>query len=186
MPTSNRYGLKFVLLIVLPFALSAIGILWATFNMLDGISTGANTQQHLHTRQVVMSAFKSAEKRLYGIMADNAYWDDAVRNSYGSIDDQWMYDTWGVGTEDINYDAMFIVEKDGTTVTGYREGQKLEAGGDYIGAVLPVCWRTCRRIQDLRGRDHALEYTGRRRQSRRGPDPADERRHSCRSRNRAC
>lgn len=138
MLTSNRYGLKFVLLIVLPFALSAIGILWATFNMLDGISTGANTQQHLHTRQVVMSAFKSAEKRLYGIMADNAYWDDAVRNSYGTIDDQWMYDTWGVGTEDINYDTMFIVEKDGTTVTGYREGQKLDSGAaNYIGAVLP-------------------------------------------------
>jgi len=137
MGLSNRYGFKFILLIVLPFALSAMGILWTTFNMLDGISTGANTQQHLHTRQVVMSAFKSAEKRLYSIMADNAYWDDAVRNSYGTIDDQWMYDTWGVGTEDINYDAMFIVEKDGTTVTGYREGQKLDSGAaDYIGAVL--------------------------------------------------
>lgn len=138
MRASNRYGFKFVLLIVLPFALSAMGILWATVNMLDGISTGANTQQHLHARQVVMSAFKSAEKRLYGLMTDNALWDDAVRNSYGTIDDQWMYDTWGVGTEDINYDAMFIVEKDGTTVTGYREGLKLDgAAADYIGAILP-------------------------------------------------
>ena len=138
MGLSNRYSVKFVLLIVLPFTLSAMGILWATFNMLDGISTGANTQQHLHARQVVISAFKSAEKRLYGVLADNALWDDAVRNSYGTIDDQWMYDTWGVGTEDINYDAMFIVEKDGATVTGYREGQKLDsAAADYIGAVLP-------------------------------------------------
>ncbi len=134
----RRPGLKFILLIVLPFTLSALGILWTTFSMLDGISTGANTQDNERTRQVVSSAFKSAEQRLYSILTDNARWDDAVRNSYGPIDDQWMYDTWGVGTEDVNYDAMFIVEKDGRPVTAYREGEKLDTGAaDYIGMALP-------------------------------------------------
>jgi diguanylate cyclase (GGDEF)-like protein len=134
----RRPGLKFVLLIVLPFTLSALGILWTTFDMLNGISIGANTQDNERTRQVVSSAFKSAEQRLYSVLTDNAHWDDAVRNSYGPIDDQWMYDTWGVGTEDVNYDAMFIVERDGRPVTAYRKGKKLDtAAADYMGTALP-------------------------------------------------
>ncbi|MGQ0485955.1 MAG: putative bifunctional diguanylate cyclase/phosphodiesterase [Hyphomicrobiales bacterium] len=134
----HRPGLRFVLLIVLPFTLSALGILWTTVNMLNGISTGANTQDNERTRQLVRSAFKSAEQRLSSIMTYNAHWDNAVRNSYGLIDDEWMYDTWGAGTEDVNYDAMFIVEKDGRPVTAYRKGHKLDTGAaDHVGAALP-------------------------------------------------
>ncbi len=138
MGVTNRSGIKFVLLIILPFALSAFGILWTTFGMLDGISTGANTQDSERTRQVVNSAFKSAEERLYNIMADNVRWDDAVRSSYDPIDVQWIYDTLVVGTKGADHDAMFIVERDGRPVTGYREGRKLDTGAaDYIGADLP-------------------------------------------------
>ena len=105
--------------------------------MLDGISSSVDSQEAARTWQAVQSAFRAAEERLAGTVTDNAHWDDAAIQSYRSIDKQWMYDTWGVGTTDINYDTMYIVDADGKLVVSYSQGEPFTLPADaYFGNVL--------------------------------------------------
>lgn len=123
---SLRPGLRFLLIIVFPMILAASGIMWTSVGMLNNISHGANRQEHERNVEVVCSALASAARRIATLASDNAYWDDAVRNTYGTVNDEWMYETWGVGSGGDLYDAILVVEANGGYVTGYFKGEKSE------------------------------------------------------------
>ncbi len=120
----DRTGIQLLALIALPLIIAALGMTWSTSRMLDGISASVNKQEDARAWQAVQSAFDAAQERLAGVMADNANWDDAVQHSYGPIDFNWMFDTWGIGTSlMVNYDTMYIVDARGKPLISYRQGE---------------------------------------------------------------
>jgi diguanylate cyclase (GGDEF)-like protein len=131
-------GLRAVLLIALPLILAGAGMMWSTARMLDGISQSVNAQEHARAWEAVNSAFDSALEHLAGVMADNAHWDDAVVNAGVRQNHDWIDTMWGVTTVDENYDVMFVVAPDGTTLSAYRKGiEGAVVANSYLGPALP-------------------------------------------------
>ena len=133
----NRREINFFLLISLPLVIAAMGMMWDTSKMLDGISVSVDRQEESRTWQAVQSAVGAAEERLVGTVTDNAHWDDAVRHSYGPIDADWMFATWGVTTTDINFDTLYIVDAKGGVLYSCQRGVKSKfSPQSYFGEAL--------------------------------------------------
>lgn len=133
----TRHDIRLFSLIVLPIAVAMLGMHWGITRILDGISESVNRQEAARTWQAVQAAFASAEDRLAGTVVDNAHWDDAAVQAYGPIDDKWMYDTWGIGTADINYDTMYIVDARGTAITSFHRGEPFKLSAErFFGGSL--------------------------------------------------
>jgi diguanylate cyclase (GGDEF)-like protein len=126
MVSLNRRKASLALLVALPIAIASLAMLWSSHRMLNGIAQSVDQQEAKRTWQAVKSAMASAQERLAGTVADNAHWDDAVLQSYGKIDPDWMYDTWGVGSDDINYDTMYLVDAKGDVISAFQNGETLD------------------------------------------------------------
>jgi len=130
----KRNRLLPLVLTILPLLLVGVGGLWGTRYMLQGIASNINEQEYEHTAQTVQSAFRALERQFAGLMVDNAPWDDAVANTYGTPNPQWLYDTWGISTQDANYDTSFILASDGSVIAAFQAGASFStAPEDYFG-----------------------------------------------------
>ena len=137
MVSLSRRKASLALLVALPIAIASLAMLWSSHRMLNGIAQSVDQQEAKRTWQAVKSAMASAQERLAGTVADNAHWDDAVLQSYGKIDPDWMYDTWGVGSDDINYDTMYLVDAKGDVLTAFQNGEVFDVPADtYFGRAL--------------------------------------------------
>lgn len=136
------YGWKFILTIALPLLLASLSVALLTFELIGRVSTGANVEDRERTKEIAGSALAAVQQQLANTAIDNAYWDDAVRRVYGTLDGDWVKETWGASSETgINYDAMFIVDRDVLeTVAGYRKGQafKLDTKDFFAGKLEPL------------------------------------------------
>ncbi len=133
----NKRDINFLLLISLPLVIAAMGMMWDTSTMLDGISVSVDRQEQSRTWQAVQSAVGAAEERLAGTVRDNAHWDDAVTQTYGPIDAEWMFTTWGVVTTDINFDTVYVVDAKGKVLYSSHEGvQSRFSPQSYFGDAL--------------------------------------------------
>ena len=135
--------INFILLISLPLVIAAMGMMWGTSRMLDGISVSVNRQEESRTWQAVQSAIGAEQERLAGLVRDNAYWDDAVTQTYGPIDTEWLFATWGVTTTDINFDTMYIVDAKGKVLYSSHNGvQSRFSPQSYFGEALQQILKT--------------------------------------------
>lgn len=133
----ERREFRLALVIGLPLIIAAAGMVWAMSQMLDRMAESVNTQERVRTWQAVQSAIHATRGSLTGIIVDNARWDDAVDQAYGPIDADWMFNTWGVGTDDINYDTMFLVDAAGNSLISFRHGERFEeVPANYYGSAL--------------------------------------------------
>ena len=131
----KRFGL--LGLIVLPVLVAAGGMLWSSATMLKGIAQSVDQQEAERSWHAIKSALGAAQERLSGTITDNAKWDDAATHAYGPIDQDWIYNTWGVGTSDVNYDTMYIVDNLGRSIISYQNGQlSTLPATDYYGEAL--------------------------------------------------
>ena len=139
----NRREINFFLLISLPLVIAAMGMLWGTSKMLDGISVSVDRQEASRTWQAVQSAMDAAEERLAGTVRDNALWDDAVTQTYGPIDAEWMFATWGVTTTDVNFDTIYIIDAKGKVIYSCHNGvQSTFSPESYFGEALQKILKT--------------------------------------------
>lgn len=120
------YGWRFVLTVAVPLLLASLGVGALTYDLITRVSTGANLEDHNRTDQIVKSALKAAQQQLANIATDNSLWDDAVRQIYADLNEDWLAETWGVGTVDgVNYDAILIVDRSfPKPVAGFLKGKK--------------------------------------------------------------
>jgi diguanylate cyclase (GGDEF)-like protein len=131
----KRVGLKFVLTIAVPLLLASLGVFYLTTDLIGRVSTGANQEDHERTKQVVESAFKASQQQLANITTDNSFWDDAVRNIYGTPNLEWATTSWGDASESgINYDMAFVVDRSQSeTLVGFQSGKEFKANiGTYF------------------------------------------------------
>jgi len=133
--TALRNRLLPLVLTILPVVIVGAGSLWGTRYMLEGIETSVNEQEHNRTTLAVQSAFQSLQRQFDGLMVDNAPWDDAVANTYGNPNQQWLYDTWGISSRDENYDTSFILQSNGSVIAAFQAGEVFASTPeDYFGA----------------------------------------------------
>jgi diguanylate cyclase (GGDEF)-like protein len=139
----NQRDINFFLLISLPLVIAALGMMWDTSTMLGAISVSVDRQEESRTWQAVQSAVGAAEERLAGTVRDNAHWDDAVTQTYGPIDAEWMFTTWGVVTTDINFDTMYVVNAKGGVLYSSHQGvQSRFSPQSYFGDSLQRILKT--------------------------------------------
>lgn len=119
------YGWKFLLTIALPLGLATLGVFYLTTDLIGRVSTGANQEDHERTRQVVSSAFKASQQQLANTATDNAYWNDAVRNTYGTPNQAWAATAWSeASATGINYDMALVVDRSqASSLIGFKLGQ---------------------------------------------------------------
>lgn len=81
------------------------------------------------TRQAISEALRSNVDRIAGVASDNAYWDDAADAVYRSDPDlAFIRRTWGDSTADgTNYDGAFVLDPEGRTILGLRDGRDVPA-----------------------------------------------------------
>jgi sensor domain CHASE-containing protein len=136
---SVLYGWRFVLTVAMPLLLASLGVGVLTFDLIARISTGANSEDHDRTSQIVNSGLRAVQQQLANTTADNSLWDDAVRHVYGKLDGDWLEETWGApSATGINYDAVLIVDRNlPEVVFGFIRGQKFAPDTDqYLSGKL--------------------------------------------------
>lgn len=117
----------FLIFIVLPLLLSALAMAVGANYLLNGIAASVNAQEDTRAWQAVQAGIGALENRLAGVAADNAHWDEAVRETYGQVNARWLEDSWGVGSADVNYDTMFLLAGDGSVLGAFQKGQHFAA-----------------------------------------------------------
>jgi diguanylate cyclase (GGDEF)-like protein len=111
--------------LALPVLLAAFGIVWVTLELLDTVSTVANRTDHNRTSQVVQSAFAAEISALKDIVSDNSQWDDAAKVAYGSMDEDWIFNTWGVLSGENHYDQILLIDPTNPmALAAYAKGEK--------------------------------------------------------------
>jgi diguanylate cyclase (GGDEF)-like protein len=75
-------------------ALALYAVISMTGELIDKVTRSAIDAEHNRNHQLVDSAVLSARLQLEKVAFDNAYWDDAVRNSYAAEDFTWFEETW--------------------------------------------------------------------------------------------
>jgi diguanylate cyclase (GGDEF)-like protein len=115
---------RFSATIILPLLIASLAVAWLTFDLINRVSAGANEADRMRSTEIVDSALTSLQNQLSNTAVDNSFWDDAVRNTYGDINADWFYESWGQSSSTgINYDLMLVVDRAmPTAVAGFRKG----------------------------------------------------------------
>ena len=135
------YNWKFALTIALPLVLASVAVSILTFDLIGRVSTGSNIEDHQRTREIVSSALDAVQQQLANNVADNAYWDDAARNLYGEVNEDWVSQTWRDSSEGgVIYDFALVVDRGlPEAVTGYRKGMAFKpVTTDYFSGKLDL------------------------------------------------
>lgn len=133
----SRYRASFFALTLLPILVVGLGSLWGMDKMLQGIASSVNKQEELRTGQAMHSAFHGLEQQFSNLILDNAPWDEAIKNTYGEPNQEWVEDTWGTATLDENYDTSFVLNGDGQVISAYQFGEAVKfLPKDYFGKEL--------------------------------------------------
>ena len=99
----------------------------------------------------------SIRENLAAVIQDNAVWDEAVENSYGKANRQWLDGMWGTGTKDGLYDTAFVVDADGRTIYAAQQGKPFDTtaisylGGDFVATIgkLPLDGATFGKVSGI-------------------------------------
>jgi diguanylate cyclase (GGDEF)-like protein len=113
------FGLK----VLLPALSAALAIAVLLFNVINGLLAELNSIDQHYSARAAQSFVANLQDQLATVVADNAQWDDAVANAYGTMNADWLYTTWGNSTAFGVYDASFVVDQDGQTLAAFADGK---------------------------------------------------------------
>jgi diguanylate cyclase (GGDEF)-like protein len=138
---SRSHRLVIALGVISCFA--AIVAVYVVLHLIDNMSQGANQFDEEKTKQTINASFDALFDRADAIMVENARWDDAAAHAYGILDTDWFLNTWGLSTVGGNYDAAFVVARNGVTVVGYSDGALTKSSAlDFFGPDLSALLST--------------------------------------------
>jgi diguanylate cyclase (GGDEF)-like protein len=118
-------------------------MMFGTSRLLDSIAEEVNELENRREWQATQALVLSMQKRVSDIVADNAYWDEAVARSYGTVDIDWINETWGYYTNGPVYDAVFLLSPSGQTLAAFVGGKQvqLEATAYYGRTINDIIMR---------------------------------------------
>jgi diguanylate cyclase (GGDEF)-like protein len=107
-------------------ALAALLIVAVFLHLIQNVSESANNLDMKKTKQSLEATTDGIFDQAATLVGDNAKWDDAVKHSYGKIDKNWLLNTWGYVSADVNYDTVFIIDAKVQTIAAFSEGEYSE------------------------------------------------------------
>jgi diguanylate cyclase (GGDEF)-like protein len=143
----RQFGLR----VALPAIIVLIGAIATVVVSLNEMAGEVNRIEDTLTERAARAAVQSSLRRLGETNGDYAQWDDAVRNLYGTVDQDFVEETFVASTEDpVFFDTVYVIDETGTDVFGYRHGEPAvisssEAFGSALApmlAALPSDGRT--------------------------------------------
>ena len=108
------------------------------FFALNEIAREVNRTALSLTRQTVEAAVQATLRHMADTHRDYAVWDDAARKLYGTIDWQFVEDSFVASTASpVLYDTAYLVDADGATIFAYRAGAAVATSpADAFGPTL--------------------------------------------------
>ena len=138
MSDSRPFVLEFGLKIFLPTLVAAAGISLLILHVFNAIFLETDGLDNAYARRSAQAALLTLRDKMETLVQDNAYWDDAVRNSNSTAGNGWMQDTWGIADVQNIYDASFVVDAGGKTIFASIRGDANNSRHldihDYFGA----------------------------------------------------
>jgi diguanylate cyclase (GGDEF)-like protein len=110
-----------------------IGLLVTAFLALMGftlahIVSTSNAIEAENSRKSVVLAIDGQVNQMALLADDNALWDQAVRATYGTKDQDFFWESWGAPTlNSKNYHWMAVVDQRGKTIIAFADGRKIDA-----------------------------------------------------------
>ncbi|MCX8997388.1 EAL domain-containing protein [Rhizobiaceae bacterium BDR2-2] len=104
--------------------LSLASVVAVVFYLMDAISDGANQQDYTRSYRAVEVAIETERTKMASLISDNAVWNDAVRQSYGSENRSWLGETWGVSTGLDIYTIFLLLDEHDRTIVSYDRGEE--------------------------------------------------------------
>jgi diguanylate cyclase (GGDEF)-like protein len=132
MTSTKRIALDFLVKTFVPACIAAVGIGLVMLQIVNAIFNEVNALDKAYTRRSADAAVRAMLQRMENVARDNALWDDASRNAYRPLDQGWLYETWGIGTELGLYNMAFVIDDNQHTVFAFANGQKLEQTAPQI------------------------------------------------------
>jgi diguanylate cyclase (GGDEF)-like protein len=135
-----------------------VGLLVTMFLALLGFSLSqtvkaTNEIEAENSRKTVALAIEGQANQMALLADDNALWDDAVRATYGTLDQDFFWDSWGAPTlNGKNYDWMAVVDHGGKTIVAFAGGRKIDTNAaEEIGPSLGIMSRAAIRRKQGQG-----------------------------------
>ncbi len=115
---------------------SVISLLYLSQHLIASKSNEIDQQRSVLS---VEGAVQTSVNRVLSLVLDNAIWDDAVTQTYApSLDQKWLYDSWGSGFKINNlYDGTFVLDEHYHILWGAFQSQVMpRADLAFLGAGL--------------------------------------------------
>lgn len=115
---------------------SVISLLYLSQHLIASKSNEIDQQRSVLS---VEGAVQTSVNRVLSLVLDNAIWDDAVTQTYApSLDQKWLYDSWGSGFKINNlYDGTFVLDEHYRILWGAFQSQVLPRTDlSFLGAGL--------------------------------------------------
>ena len=125
-PRIGRPNIRFALSVVVP-AIIILAVAFSTLIVaLNEIAREVNRTALSLTQQTVEAAVQATLRHMADTHGDYAVWDDAARKLYGTVDQNFVDDSFVSGTKDpIFFDTVYLLDPDGTVVFAYRAGKAI-------------------------------------------------------------
>ena len=124
MPSTGKSVMPLAAAVTLPALLVVAGAIAAVVISLQEMATVVDETEMALTRRSAEAAVAAAVRRKATVVADYAYWDDAVRNVYGEPNVHFLAENLGDSTADPRFfDTAYLLESDGSLVAAYRNGE---------------------------------------------------------------
>ena len=98
---------------------------------LNEIAREVNRTEVSSTRRSVEAAIQATLRHMVSTNGDYAVWDDAARKLYGTIDQEFVDDSFVSSTADpVFFDTAYLLEASGAVVFAYHAGAAVDASAD--------------------------------------------------------
>jgi len=124
----------FALRLLIPTIVAASGIAALLLYIVNGIFSDTDRLDAEYAKRTAIAAAGSLRTSLDAVIQDNAWWDDAVTNTSGEINVEWLDNNWGSSSENAVYDAAFVLGTDRGTLYASKMGKRLTTTAQqYLG-----------------------------------------------------
>ncbi|MCB1494195.1 MAG: bifunctional diguanylate cyclase/phosphodiesterase [Bauldia sp.] len=119
----SRFGIR----ILLPAVVVLVGALTIVIVSLGEMANEVNRIEDRLTARSAEAAIQVSLRRIGDSHRDYASWDDAVRNLYGRVDEEFLDEGYvSAAIDAVFFDSFYLIDESGRDVVGYHFGERLE------------------------------------------------------------
>ncbi|MCB1488222.1 MAG: bifunctional diguanylate cyclase/phosphodiesterase [Bauldia sp.] len=119
----SRFGIR----ILLPTVVVLVGALTIVIVSLGEMANEVNRIEERLTARSAEAAIQVSLRRMGDSNRDYASWDDAVRNLYGTIDEDFVDEGYvSAAIDAVFFDTFYVIDETGLDVIGYHFGERLD------------------------------------------------------------